>query len=173
MEEELYVENLALASSYSYIFNGGELITSFNNNPNLLNVRNDYSIWGTRESIGRSDPVHIRYAIDLKPEEYNTIDTSDNVALEAINAYNEKYTTTLQPQLSIKYIAAEEDNWENEKEKKCDWRELIYRMAQDYFRYAHILDDFESRVRKANPIYFPLGITGYEHYYTDISSFWR
>lgn len=73
-EEEEYVENLALASSCSYVFSGGELITSFNNNPDLLNVKNDYSIWGVRESIGRSDPVHMRYAIDVKPSYYKTID---------------------------------------------------------------------------------------------------
>ena len=71
---EQYIESLAVASSYSYIFNGAELITAFNNNPNLLNMRNDYSIWGTREGIGRQDPVHMRYAIDLKPNYYKTID---------------------------------------------------------------------------------------------------
>lgn len=69
-----YVESLAIASSYSYIFNGAELITAFNNNPNLLNMRNDYSVWGTREAIGRQDPVHMRYAIDSKPQYYKTID---------------------------------------------------------------------------------------------------
>ena len=161
-DEEEYVESLAIASSYSYMFSGGELITSFNNNPNLLNVRNDYSIWGTRESVGRADPVHMRYAIDSKPEEYNTIDTFDENALKIIDEYNEKYATTLKPQSSIKYSA-----------KDWDWRELIYRMAQDYFKYAHLFDDFEVRVRKANPKFFPLGITGYEHYYTDMISFWR
>jgi hypothetical protein len=37
---------LALSSATAYTFSGGELITAFNNNPNLLNLRNDYSIWG-------------------------------------------------------------------------------------------------------------------------------
>jgi hypothetical protein len=32
--------------SISYYFNGGKLITSFNNNPNIANLKNDYSIWG-------------------------------------------------------------------------------------------------------------------------------
>jgi hypothetical protein len=39
------------ASSWSYVFSGAELITAFNNNPNLLNMRNDYSIWGNRKSV--------------------------------------------------------------------------------------------------------------------------
>ena len=161
-ESTEYVDNLALASGCTYVFSGGELITSFNNNPNLLNVKNDYSIWGTRQSIGRTDPVHMRYAIDIKPTEYITIDVSDAVAQAAINAYNEKYSTTLTPRASTKYSV---EDW--------DWREIIYQMAQDYFKYAHILDDFEIRLRQANPLNYPLGITGYEQYYTDISSFWR
>jgi hypothetical protein len=60
-----------------------------------LNVRNDYSVWGTRESIGRSDPVHLRYAIDLKPHEYVSIDTTDEEAKQLIDNYNSKYDTTL------------------------------------------------------------------------------
>lgn len=67
-EEEEYVENLAMTSSHSYMFSEGELITSFNNNPNLTNLKNDYSIWGTRTSIqGTEVPIHLRYAIDDKP----------------------------------------------------------------------------------------------------------
>ena len=72
-DTELYVETLATSSIYSYMFSGAELITSFSNNPNMLNMRNDYSVWGTREAAGRSDPVHMRYAIDLKPTQYNLI----------------------------------------------------------------------------------------------------
>ena len=50
-----------------YTFNEGELITAFNNNPNLLNMKNDYSIWGERVgSSGATIPVHMRYAIDSR-----------------------------------------------------------------------------------------------------------
>ena len=51
-EEEEYIESLAAASNRSYTFSEGELITQFNNNPNLLNLRNDFSIWGERTSLG-------------------------------------------------------------------------------------------------------------------------
>jgi hypothetical protein len=54
---------------------------------------------------------------------------------------------------------------------ECDWRELIYQMANDYYKYGQ-LDSFELKVKEANPFY-PFGITGYEQYYTDIKSFWR
>jgi hypothetical protein len=58
-------------SSADYAFSGSELITAFNNSPNLLNLRNDYSVWGERTSIsGAKIPVHMRYAIDKKPVRY-------------------------------------------------------------------------------------------------------
>ena len=80
-------EQLAVASSYAYNFKGGELITQFNNNPNLLNLRNDYSIWGERTTIsGAKMPIHLRYAIDEKPSYYKNFDgkifMTDRSALE-------------------------------------------------------------------------------------------
>ena len=59
----------------AYVFKGGELVTTFNNNPNLGNLKNDYSVWGQRNSIsGQALPVHMRYAIDLKPTYYKAFD---------------------------------------------------------------------------------------------------
>ena len=56
---------------YSYIFNQSELITAFNNTPNLKNLKNDFSIWGERTSVlGEKIPIHMRYAIDIKPTAY-------------------------------------------------------------------------------------------------------
>jgi hypothetical protein len=46
-------------------------------------------------------------------------------------------------------------------------------MALDYFKYAHVLSDFELRVAQANSDYYPSGRTGYEQYYTDLQGFWR
>lgn len=51
-----------------------KLTTSFANNPNLLNVKNDFSVWGTYKSISGADiPIHMRYAIDKKPTTYTSI----------------------------------------------------------------------------------------------------
>lgn len=58
----------------AYTFSGGELVTTFNNNPSLENLRNDYSVWGERQGIsGKALPVHMRYAIDTKPVYYKTL----------------------------------------------------------------------------------------------------
>ena len=54
----------------------------------------------------------------------------------------------------------------------CDWRELIYQMAKDY--YAHSQEeDFHARLKEFNPILCADGSTGYERYYTELYSFWR
>ena len=74
-DEEAYVDSLAITSADTYTFNGSELITAFNNTPNLANLRNDFAVWGKRAGLGGTDvPVHMRYAIDEKPTRYVAID---------------------------------------------------------------------------------------------------
>lgn len=150
-------ESLAVADSRAYNFQGSEMITSFSNNPNLQNMRNDYSIWGQRKTVsGATVPVHLRYAIDIKPTRYVSITVADS----EVEDYNKKYGTKLKGQVSTEYTI-----------DKYDWREIIYQMAIDYFKY-NILDNFELKVGKVNPEY-PTGKTGYEQYYTDMEGFWR
>ena len=86
-EAQQYMESLAIASSYSYVFNGAELITAFNNNPNLLNMRNDYSVWGVKDGVKDQSPIHMRYAIDLKPEYYKAFD--GKIYLTDLNLFKE------------------------------------------------------------------------------------
>ena len=158
---EIIAESLALASATAYTFSGNELITAISNSPNLTNMRNDYSIWGNRISAsGATLPIHMRYAIDMKPNYYHPITVTE----EEISSYNEKYGTSLNPQ-----TPGESDIVTSEK---YDWREVIYAMAMDYYKYNH-LDDFELKVIQANPRHYPTGLTGYEAYYIDLEGFWR
>lgn len=161
--EAAVLESMAVSTSTAYTFNGGELITTFNNNPNISNMRNDYSIWGQRTGIsGSALPIHMRYAIDIKPKHYKSIlvdDKDDNTKIQ-LELYNAKYGTSIRGQESKDY-----------DDKEFDWRELIYQMALDYYKY-NFLDDFELRVAAANP-QFPTGRTGYEQYYIDLQGFWR
>lgn len=79
-DNQLYVEALALASNSIYNFNGTVLISSFQNSPNLANLRNDFTVWGARKGIAGSDiPIHMRYAIDNKPIRYVLYD--EDIAL--------------------------------------------------------------------------------------------
>lgn len=163
-------ESLAHSTKHAYEFHGGNFITAFNNNPNLLNLRNDFSIWGERDGVsGAKIPIHLRYAIDKKPTRYTKItvkcENVDDPDYQAVKEYNDKYNTIISGQESSienTFIAGED----------CDWREVIYQMALDYYRY-NFLDDFELRVAAANPIDYPTGRTGYEQYYIDLQAFWR
>ena len=99
---EKYVDSIAESSSCSYIFNEGELIASFNSTPNLLNVKNDFSVWGNRKSVSGVDiPVHLRYAIDVKPEYYTTFNnityttkTPEEVELDKEKLRTESFNVT-------------------------------------------------------------------------------
>lgn len=74
---EQWFSNVAESSALTYYFEDAQIVTSFNNQPNLANLRNDFSIWGTRKSVsGNEIPVHMRYAIDRKPQYYTTYDGS-------------------------------------------------------------------------------------------------
>lgn len=155
-DEVVYVDQDV--SRLEYTFKNGELVSSFSNAPNLSNLKNDYSVWGSRKGVGGADiAIHMRYAIDEKPVYYKSIQVDD----EELTEYNKKYGFTLTGQDSVVYEA-----------DKVDWRELIYQMAVDYRKYNH-LDDFELRVAAANPEHYPTGKTGYEQYYIDIEGFWR
>lgn len=168
------MESLMTASATAYTFSGGELITAFNNNPNLLNMRNDYSIWGQRTGVsGAAIPVHMRYAIDNKPKKYVQITVDDLESKLVIDNYNLKYGTALTGRSSneVTTYALEGTQVEGERVVYTEWREIIYQMALDYYKY-NILDDFELRLIKANPEY-PTGQTGYEPYYIDMQGFWR
>ena len=161
--QDYYTTSKKRSEASQYYFSGGELTTAFNNNPNIANLRNDYSIWGQRNGVsGAQIPVHLRYAIDTTPTKYTSIEVdADGVDKEALDIYNAKNGTSLSGQNSVEYTVED-----------YDWRELIYQMALDYYKYNH-LDDFELKVAAANPNLYPLGITGYEQYYIDLQGFWR
>ena len=151
--------------NYSYIFDNADSFTTVNDNTNINNIKNDYSIWGQRrENI----PIHYRFAIDTKPTQYKSITVSE----AEIEAYNKQNKTALSGQKSVAYKAAAVSAGSLEANSvECDWREVIYRMAADYFKY-HYLDDFLLKVQEANPSLLN-GSTGYEQYYTDLQGFWR
>ena len=76
----------------------------------------------------------------------------------------------------------------------CDWREIIYQMAIDYYKHNQE-NDFLANLAKYNSFntdidyyegnqfmqtiinnagqLYPSGVTGYEQYYDDMQGFWR
>lgn len=170
-----YVENSAYISPTVWDFTGSTLITSFNNTPNLSELKNDYSLWGTRKSLTGNDlPVHLRYAIDKKPTYYKTLRGDAYGTTTFINQMRDQITKEAYKEETI--------NQRIEEKLKdiiiVDWREIIYQMAIDYRRFNHC-DDFGLKVQEVNgkqldgKYIYPRGVTGYEQYYIDIEGFWR
>lgn len=158
-KDETYAENAAQASRVEYNFEGNQLLSSVSNTPQLNNIKNDFSVFGERKGIS-SEPitVHMRLAIDEKPDYYR--------AFDGTVYYSD--SDTKEPQTAFT------------KKIKCDWREIIYQMALDF--YAHNQeDDFlvdvcdNNKYTEGNELFipFPLGLTGYEQYYIDLQGFWR
>ena len=197
--DEQYVQDASNTSAITYYFEEGVLLTAFSNSPNILNIRNDFSIWGSRKGItGAEIPIHMRYAVDLKPQFYRPIRfnyiqvqddqknetdynqkkyyirKSDDEYVLSTSGYNSDTTYYIQGEqksnAEIKPFVVEELGIEG---YVVDWREIIYQMALDYYKYNHILEDFLQCLAKANSEYYPLGQTGYETYYIDVQGFWR
>lgn len=166
-EDDKYVENSAYNSQISYTFEGGKLVTAYQNTPNLANLKNDFSVWGNRRTVSGIDvPIHYRYAIDHKPIGYCQI------KVEEADIPSDLRKQGMKPRLEQKYFSVDE----------YDWREVIYQMAVDNYKYGR-LENFLSKVIEANKninddvngliSLYPTGKTGYEQYYIDILSFWR
>lgn len=164
--DQVYVESYMAATPYSYKFSDSSLFISFNNTPNLANLKNDFTVWGKNK---HDLAIHMRYAIDVKPNYYRSI----AVSKEEVEAHNKKYNLNVQGQNSITYWYDDGTSVPDEEFIECDdWREIIYQMQKDYYKY-NFLDDFTLKVGAANPNRYPTGATGYEQYYVDIQGFWR
>jgi hypothetical protein len=58
-----------------FSFLNNELIVSIKDTLKIDNIKNDYSVWGTRKLYsGEEKKVHARYAIDKKPQFYKAYD---------------------------------------------------------------------------------------------------
>ena len=189
-DNDIYAADAAYTSSTTYSFEEGVLLSAFTNAPQILNIKNDYSIWGKRnDTDGAEIPIHMRYAIDFKPTYYRPIRFEYNKVSLTEDTYvpNKYYTYS---NVLDKYILSTSIKFDNTKryyeetdrqiltaapftDADYDWREIIYQMALDYFKYNYKKDNFTQLVANANPNHYPTGMTGYETYYTDMQGFWR
>lgn len=72
-ENKYYDLASANSSKYIYEFNNTQLIESFANKPNILAIKNDYTVWGKLSGTTSTIPVHLRCAIDEKPLAYYSV----------------------------------------------------------------------------------------------------
>lgn len=168
---KFYITPLNSTNAYSYSFEGCDMLTSISNSPKIDNIKNDYCIWGQRQGVSNSKvPIHIRCAIDNKPEYYYS---------PWFRSTLPNFNTSNAPEPKGKAFVTQEyiDSLPKEEQSRYeayDWRELIYQMAIDYTQY-HNLPNFLYIIRSSgdNKKYYPNGITGYEQYYIELEGFWR
>lgn len=159
------------ASQYSYKFEDEELFTAISNSPNINNLKNDFAIWGSRKSTTGDDlPIHARYALDKKPTRYKSLNWYYKPGEKYKDGETEiivtKANSVIKESSAIYVTKAKNSN-----EIEMDWRELIYRMALDYYRHNQE-ENFLINLELANPEFID-GKTGYEQYYSDLQGFWR
>lgn len=188
-EDEIYVDAAALTSQTIYSFNDNQMLTAISKQPTLTNLKNDFAIQGTRKSATGADIlIHMRYAISDKPVKYHSIkEDKIYVSYEYMDYIEDSTVNSNTFNQKQYYIRNSQGKFEKAKEyienktyyygkdwqgERYDWRELIYQMALDYYKYNQ-QDDFLSLIAINNPIYFPTGKTGYEMFYTDLQGFWR
>ena len=184
-EDDMYVESAAYTSTSVYTFSDSHYFTSISHTPALNNLKNDFIVWGNRKSATGTDlPIHMRLALDKKPFSYTSIEITPEESIELIDKWGFEYTPSEEAIQDSKLLLEEKSKKYSQQhhtytDETVDWRELIYIMALDYFKYNHY-DYFQEKVAQANrgkghfgENLYPIGYTGYEIYYTDIQGFWR
>lgn len=162
-ENQTYYDSVANSSSNVYNFLQGYLVESFSNKPQLNAIKNDYAVWGKRVAAsGVEMPIHLRYAIDIKPQMYYSYTEKK---LYVSNLY--EFITNNGKKLVGQY----------------DWRELIYQMAKDNLNKTKVDDSdiYELLTDEEREWYDSLRKTlleeqsfntGYDAYYADMLAFW-
>lgn len=83
-----YLINRSRASSV-YQFPDGHLLTSYSNNPQFNNIKNDYIVWGSRTSgSGATIPIRYHLAIDQKPTIGNYYIVKVGMTSSGVKTYN-------------------------------------------------------------------------------------
>ena len=66
-----HIEPIAIKDPYICDFTNYDLFSNISVAPSIQNIKNDFTIWGTKRSVsGQTLNIHARYAIDKKPQRY-------------------------------------------------------------------------------------------------------
>lgn len=151
VEHETYYDNVENASASVYTFTNSVLIDSFNNKPNFNNIRNDFAVWGKLQSVGKEPrAINLRYAIDDKPVSYKCLlngkeyGTSMFIPDDNGDYYydNGNYVQLLPTDKRYPYVI----QYYHKVDQDCDWRELIYRMAQDQSKSSTQIESLTAQI---------------------------
>lgn len=174
-ENETYYDTIANSSANVYSFMSGYLVESFQNKPQMNAIRNDFAVWGKRTNgFGKELPIHLRYAIDVKPQIYYSLTEDKLFVADTYSFVNSQGKIVTGP---------------------YDWRELIYQMAKDNLNKGYqekinnmdyideLIADLEDGSNEKDGLlqlkelwrneHTEVGFnTGYDAYYADMLAFW-
>lgn len=87
-DDETYVDPSQVSAYVQYNFEGSCLTTAYQNSPAMGNIKNDYTVWGKKKnSKDRDIPIHMRYAIDIKPKFYRNFEGQTYMTEEFYNEF--------------------------------------------------------------------------------------
>lgn len=113
INREIWVEDKAFNSKYSFVFDENYLVSSIQNTPNVGDIKNDYSLWGSRKSGEIEIPIHMRYAIDHKPCWYKAFP---------------------KPGQPDGIIYCTQQGWDNYEQEKTDYEKLVGQELEDQMK---------------------------------------
>lgn len=160
---QISINPAAFASRAQYELNDDKMVTSIGLTLDIVNLKNDFVVWGEHKDTKL--PLHMHIALDKKPVEYrkfgiNRADIED-MKSEGLD------TSSIGPRGNVLYTT--NPNESSAGANYCDWRHVIYAMAEDYYQFGQ-WSKFRKAVQQGND--WVTGITGYEQYYTDIYNYW-
>lgn len=158
-EDETYYETAANTSASTYEFNRGFLVESFQNKPLVNNIKNDFSVWGKMQGTSREIPIHLRYAIDYKPEFYYSYSQKKLYVTE-------KYGGQYDWRELLYQMAVDNNIYRGDLEDLKDSIQKEGLAAIEAQMGANV-------VTEAEEAYLKVWNTGYDTYFPDMLSFWR
>lgn len=124
-DDENYIMPMAVSKKVKYAFEGNQIITAFQNNPKLNEIKNDFTVWGTRTlPSGTQQKIHMRYAIDEKPKYY--VSFKHNMDDQPILYITDEYYK----ELNEKIEGAHKADWLSKKKKPPQ-----YLLDAQYYSY--------------------------------------
>ena len=172
-----------LSGKRAYDFSNLPIFTSFSNNPQFNNIKNDYVVWGMRKTAeGLNIPIRYHLAIDQKPKTGNTYkvffytDPDDGIEKAQMPVqYSNKDNFPMQGAAGVYY-----EDMSNEKIYIWKWvvaqdpenSKYDYEEITDYTIFEDITTtDWRSELYLQGVAAEPLGLKS-NFYYTELANEW-
>ena len=78
--DEAWIQPQQVSTQVKYHFEGSKIVSAYQNSPNIGNIKNDFTVWGKKKlNSGIEIPIHMRYAIDVKPKFYASYPKTERI----------------------------------------------------------------------------------------------